>query len=439
MLNPDILVIGANQGALAFAYFAAKQRFKVSVVEALQKDEVCYDWSDDMVKATFERIGIPFPTEVSTKKKYGVTLLSPARDRALKIPLPEKEVDISMRRRPLNEYLHDLAEGAGATFYYGTRASAAIIEDGKVAGVTLADGGEIRAKLVVDCGGCTSVVRGSLPDCLNVPQEVNPDDTFFVRRTYYDRAEGVELPEGNRIYLKHLGERGISWCFLSPDGNADILVGRLGGLDDDTFNRAEADVKKSNPIVGENYVKGGQPLRIPVRRPIARMVADGYALVGDSAYMTIPMIGSGMASSMTAAFILSEIIKNPQGEPFSASNLYRYQLRFMKEVGAGNAVVDLIKNWFLNGSTEDLNYLLSDKIISENMLQLTTGEMNGLPVGDILRAIFNILKKPALFKKLLRLIGSVVKASKICKKMPQNFDDAKLKKWQDKYEAIYRR
>ena len=223
---------------------------------------------------------------------------------------------------------------------------------------------------------------------------------------------------------------------MSPDGNADILVGRLGGLDDETFSRAAADVKNENPIIGKNYVKGGQPLRIPVRHPISRMVADGYALVGDSAYMTIPMIGSGMASSLTAAFILADIIKNPQGEPFSAYNLYRYQIRFMSEVGNSNAIVDLIKNWFLKGETAELNYLLSEKIISENMMQFNTGEMNGLPIKDVLRAVFNILKKPALFIKLLKLIKNVLRQNRICKKFLKQYNDGKVKKWQEKYEVV---
>lgn len=164
------------------------------VIEAAEKERVCYDWSDDMVKATFERIGIPFPTEVSIPKKYGVTLISPDKRRGLKIPLPENEVDISMKRRELNDYLFNLAADAGAEFRYKTRAVKAIVEDNKVTGVVLEDGSEVRAKLVVDCGGCASAVRSSLPDCLNIPQNVGPNDTFFVRRTYYNRADGVELP-----------------------------------------------------------------------------------------------------------------------------------------------------------------------------------------------------------------------------------------------------
>ena len=40
------------------------------------------------------------------------------------------------------------------------------------------------------------------------------------------------------------------------------------------------------------------------------MVADGYAAIGDSAFMTVPVIGSGIANALKAAKILADAISS---------------------------------------------------------------------------------------------------------------------------------
>lgn len=105
-----------------------------------------------------------------------------------------------------------------------------------------------------------------------------------------------------KIYLKHKNENGISWCFLKKDDEtSDVLVGRIGSLSDETYENAIADLKEDNPVIG-NKVSGGDAIfEIPVRRPLSNLVANGYVLLGDSACMTIPIIGSRIGSGLKAA------------------------------------------------------------------------------------------------------------------------------------------
>ena len=47
---------------------------------------------------------------------------------------------------------------------------------------------------------------------------------------------------------------------------------------------------------------------IPVRQPLAVMIADGYAAIGDSAFMAIPINGSGIGCSMRAGKMLADAV-----------------------------------------------------------------------------------------------------------------------------------
>lgn len=440
MSKGKIIVIGANQGGLAFAIFAAKAGFDVQVFESKQKDDVAYDWYDDMMVSTFEDVGLPRPPKVLKKISDTVTFIPPAKKTSLTLRDSGGETDLPIERKPLNEWLAELAAESGVKIFYGVKARRAAVNKGKVLGVFFGNNQKyIPSDLVVDCAGAASCVRSSLPKCMHIPQKVSPSDTFFVRRVFFRKPDDAPYPEQpKRIYLKHLNQRGISWCFLSNDGKAaDVLVGRLNELSDETFNEAIEDLKSENDIIGDTVVKGGEQLIIPVRHAISRMTADGYALLGDSAYMTIPIIGSGMANSITAAKILSDVISEPDGDAFGAANLYRYQRTYMNKVGADNSAVDLLKNWLLNSKDGDVDFLLEKNVINESMIAATSGDMDNIPGNEIVKSAFNGMKNPPLFAKLVELLVNVKRQSTIASSMPEKYDEADFEKWQEKYEKLF--
>ena len=73
------------------------------------------------------------------------------------------------------------------------------------------------------------------------------------------------------------------------------------------------------------------------------MVADGYAAIGDAAFMTVPLIGSGIANSLKAARILAETVMADADGAYTAQTLYPYQKRFFSELGGGLAPIACIK------------------------------------------------------------------------------------------------
>ena len=439
MNSGKIVVIGANQGALAFACFAAREGFDVTLYEAKKEQDVAYDWADDVIAAVFDRTGLPRPEQNRAFDARDTTLIPPGKGKYIHLKAPQSEVAIPVYRRELNKMLASLAKQAGAKINYECAVKSAITDNNRVYGVLLEDGTEVLSGLTVDCGGVNSAVRMSLPDSLHIPQNAKPSEMFFVRRTFFERTPGSERPiDTNKVYLKHLNERGISWCFLShEEDTADVLVGRLDGLSDSTFTRALDDLKSENAIIGERVIKGGQQLLIPVRRPISRMFAEGYALLGDSAYMTIPLIGSGIGNGIEAGRILADVISSPRGKSFGCKNLYRYQKRYMAEIGAEHACVDMLKNWFLNSGDDDVDFLLDEGVVSDKMLQSTSGEMASITLPDILTSVYRGMKRPALMKELAGLIANIARLSKTAKNLPEQYNDGDLLLWQEKYDSAF--
>lgn len=430
-MNKSIIVIGANQCALAFAYLAAKKGFDVTVFEKKKRCDVSYVWTDDFSCKAFLEARLPSAPEKLLKRTRKLCFVAPNKT-LIPVTQPEDTLDYCVLRRPLNEWLEIKAVEAGAKIQYETAVHSALIEENRVCGVVLENGKKERCGLVVDCGGVDSCVRSTISKSLGIQSAVEQKDCFVVRRTLFNRAENSAFPENpKKIYLKHLGEPGISWCVLTQDEKyADVLIGRIGELTEETEKAALTDLKNENPIIGDGFLSGsGGVCKIPVRPTLAQIFAPGYALLGDSACMTIPMIGSGIASGFKSARLLSETIAYGTDEPFSAENLYHYQQSYMKQIGAFHAMVGVVKNALLKTQTETVNKIIDSGIMSAIVLS-SEGEK-----GGVLKAVFSLAKsEPKIFAGILKLCSAAAKAGLVSASMPKSYDEKSFEKWKKAYE-----
>ena len=439
-VNGRVIIVGANQASLTLAEFLGKGGLDVCVYEKEKRENVSYDWHDDMHPSVFDKVGIPMPDSSIYFPKGDWSFVSPDAGSVTRIYQDKEKVDLSIERRKLNDYLYNRARQY-AQFYYETPVSGVITEGDKVTGVKLHDGTKISADLVVDVSGAQSVCRSSLPESLRIQRQTNKGDLFKAYRAFVNRTPGVPAPElhTNKAYLKHLGEAGISWCIWDkPSDTVNVLVGRIDELKKQDLDIAYKALREDNPIIGDDVVRGGIMCTIPVRRPISKMVADGYALLGDSAFMTIPMLGSGMASGIVASKILSEVILQPCGEPFSVENLYRYQVRFMREMGARFSGVEMLKNWLLSAPSDKVAFLFNAGVMSEEDLKVScVGELIRLtPVSMIQKAIKGRKQLPLLIK-LSMLLMRIDKQIKIAENIPDKYDEDKFVDWQKKYSKAF--
>ncbi len=434
-----IIIIGANQGALVAGELLGKQGYDVTLYEKCKKENVGYPWHDNMTPSTFERIGIPLPPKpIAKKKDKDWTFIPPNKKNSFQMKVPEDRRDVKILRIPFNEWLYERTKNY-AEINYETEVSSVICENGKVSGVILANGEKVYSDLVIDCGGANSIVRRNLPDELGIEKELDTKCTFQVRRVFFERDNTAAPPEkSHNLYMRHLGEKGITWCADYPEDNVvDVLVGRIDELTDEAYQRALNDMKTTYPIISGEKVSGDELVVIPLRHAASLMVADGYALLGDSAFMTIPLMGSGMASSMLGAKIISEVLDGK--DDFSKANLYRYQVQYMKEIGGKNSGIDVLKNWMINIDADKLSFLMNKGIVGEKEFS-SAGSGNGVkltPVDIMQKLCAGIFHLPLLFN----LIGATTKMKKqmvIGVSLPEKWNEKDFAVWQEEYEKNFK-
>ncbi|MBR1746826.1 MAG: hypothetical protein IJ735_01280 [Clostridia bacterium] len=429
------IIVGGNQGGLNMARCLAEAGFSVEVFEKKERGDVAYDWTDEMDPKIFEELGLPLPDESGWFHKKDWTFVNPNESIKLFVKGGAQAGDLSMYRRPLNEYFYNLIKDKeNVTVHYGKKVERLVLADDKVVGVTV-DGVRIPSDLVVDCGGAHSEIRESLPESFGIPTRPNPGETFVAYRGFFKPKEGVEEPKyTNKAYLQHIGEKGISWCIYG-EGMVDILIGRIDKLTKEDIDRGLAALKKDNPILSDELIKCGFCSIIPVRYPISKMVADGYVLCGDSAYMTIPLMGSGMFCSLLCGKMLAEVLQ--KDDDCGEKNLWNYQLKFYDRFGA-YCGVDVLKRWLLSAEAKDIDFLFEKGIFDEKIMgNGVGGDPIKLSFGEILKKAWQGKSRIGLLLKIVGMLGDSDKVNAIAKKIPQEYDREKIAAWQKELDGFF--
>ncbi|MDR2090836.1 MAG: NAD(P)/FAD-dependent oxidoreductase [Clostridiales bacterium] len=431
-----IVIIGAGHGGLTAAYGLAHGGHNVTVFEKKPKEKLSYDWHDDADPSVFKDLGIPMPPEGTYFRKREWSVNIPGTNEFMKLNQDPETLDISFRRRPLAHLLADRAESAGAKILFGTPVERLIADGARVSGV-IAGGEKVRADLVIDSSGVMSPFRESLAAGSYV-STCKPDELFYNFRAFFEANEAAERNpvHTNRCYAKYMGKPGISWCIEDPDGSVNVLIGTAGGLKKAELDEILTQLKKDNPIIGEKILCGGIMTVIPVRYPSEKPMTDGYIAVGDAAFMTIPLIGSGIASSMRAGAMLADALNRDNSADIKT--LWRYHVRFMREIGAEHIAIDCVKRWLLGADVAELNAVFGLGVIEEkDFIALMTGGMLKLSLGDMLKKAVAGRKNLPLMLKLGKMLLKSMMSEKTGRKIPAEYDAEKAAAWGKKIRKYF--
>ena len=440
-----VIVAGAGTGGLVAAERLGKLGFEVTVYEkAKSLDQIRYDWHDDVSPSVFKRLGTEIPEGSFPKKNW--TFVSPG-GAVHGMKEEESAADISVDRRTLNRMLVARAEEE-ADIVFGATVQAPLVDDGKVVGV-LVNGEEKRADLVVDSLGVDSVLRDALAGRFGLPVP-DKDEAFVVWRAFVRKNKEAPPAEySNKVYLKHRGEAGISWVIQDHDPElVDVLIGRVGAMSESERLSAFEALRAENPTVTDEVVRGGIVCRIPVRFPAPRMVAPGYAAVGDSAFMTIPMLGSGIASSMTAGMLLAETIgecisrgRKASEDMFGTAALWKYQVKVFREFGAEHCGVDVMKRGVLAMADEDLDWMLgSDLLTNDEICRLAKGRLLRISAGEALRKVRKAgTRRLGTLLSVNNMLQRCLLAFRKGKNIPRNFHEPTVRGWERRLTRVCRK
>lgn len=430
----EFIIAGAGHGGLAAAAKLAAAGHSVTVYEKKKREELGHDWEDRFTFALLrDAAGVEekdLPPDV-WRFRGDCAFVSPAKRKKVIIRYNDENRQRIMWRKPLINMLLDNAEKSGVKFRFGVGILAPITENGRVTGI-LTDAGEVRGDCVIDAAGAFSPVRAGLPEEFGIEKLPRYGDLFYAYRAYFKRDKSFPVPDVPfEVYLYHEGEQGLSWCCTNED-NVDILIGRIYELTEEKV-REQLDIfKKDHPWLGDEILHGGNYGVIPVRRPLTLMVADGYAAVGDSAFMTTPMNGMGIDLSMQAGLLLAETLLADKSGKYSACVLWDYNRRFHALYGGDTAKNEGLKNSLLSIPNVGVDFLFENEVIQSSDLAGAGKNMNfAALLGKFVRG----MRAPKYFFAIINGLIKGSGASKLYKKAPETFDREKIKKWGDSVAA----
>ncbi|MGN0574054.1 MAG: NAD(P)/FAD-dependent oxidoreductase, partial [Acutalibacteraceae bacterium] len=237
------------------------------------------------------------------------------------------------------------------------------------------------------------------------------------------------------------GITGVSWI-ASEDKYTDLLIGRFEDFDMHEVERFSAYLRKTNPRLGTEVVRGGRFVEIPVRQPLAIMVANGYAAIGDSAFMTVPLIGSGIANSLKAARILADTVIADKTCSFSADTLWNYQTGYYKALGSNLAPLACGKLLLLSLSPREVDYIFEKGIITEDMITIGadfTGIGNvKIDPKDFINKAKQVCQDTELLKKIIACGVRMGKVSAACTMMPKKWNKDRVVAWSKVYNFSFK-
>ena len=441
-MENKIIVAGAGHGGIVAAYYLAKNGYDVTVYEKDKEGQLGHDQGDSIHLDGFEKSGIPIP-EAYNVKRTPIAFCLPGSSLEPMVQGDSGEAyNVEIDRHALYEHLLSFAVEAGVKFVYECEIYSPIVIASRVIGIKTSLG-DFYASLVIDACGLYSPIRMNLPDFMGIQKELNKYDIMKAYRAYFNKVEGEDDPEHRykvSLLLDHFC--GISWLVTNED-NIDILIGSFKDVTQEDIDRYIELYKKENPHLGDTLVRGGKVLEIPVRHTLSVMVADGYAAVGDSAFMTLPVKGSGIGFSMRAGKILADCVMDDKDGLYTKETLWNYQKNYYEEIGSTANMLAVVKNAFPMLKYDDVFYAFDKKIISSEDLEMFGNEdgvlkvITSIKLGSLKDKAKNVIGHSDLRKVLLSIMRNAARYMVIDKSFPKKYDNAAIKKWAGIYDNFF--
>ncbi len=436
-----IIVAGAGHGGLVSAYHLALQGENVTVFEKNKRENLGYDWQDSFDYKCFSYADIPIP-DSGMKDRVPMTFV-PSLDPYLSFTQPKQsgKYTLHLFRKDIYNHLISLCEKAGVEFQYETNILSALLFGNRVCGIKT-DKGDYYGDLVIDAAGMYSPVKNSLPDYLEIQKDFAGCEVLHAYRAYYNKNSDFPDPENiYQVLFNEDGDIGLGWC-ITNENSADILIGRFGDFNISMAHKAVDNLRTVFPHIGEEILHGGYIADIPVRQPLAVFVADGYAAIGDSACMTIPVIGSGITNSIMAGKMLADAVLADENKTYSAKVLWEYEKQYYKEIGNSCCSFALFKIMMNEMKPEDIVFLIEEEILSADDISFNVNESSIVDI--IMSGGFSLIGKAKkiknndeLFKKLVSVAGNAAKFQKTKVSFPNDYNIEDIKKWSEKYNNLF--
>jgi len=408
----DIIVAGGGLAGMIVASSAAyysKQSLKILVVDRNASPQlgkktisgwVCGDAvGKNSVDYMTSRIGIKWQNPEIEHPVKGVKAFSPDHETSISF---DGEGYILNRKVLPQKQLND-ALNVGIEIKYNLALRNVLTDNNNVIGV---EGEDLETKspfkktckIVVDCTGVTSVLRTNLPINSHIQKKINRDDLEATGRYIYNFENEVEDntffdPDYCLIHLdQNIAPGGYAWVF--PKGKSKVNVGlgvqqkameehnRKQGQRKDLKTKID-DYVRMNPVIKNPQIADGESddgnswgtWQVSVRRQNDCLVANGYMLVGDSAWMPKPLDAGGIGPAIIAATIAGKVaVQSIQANDYSEESLWQYNLDFVDAYGYKTAGLEVFRRLLQKLSNDQINFGMKHFLSKLDIENITNGE-----------------------------------------------------------------
>ena len=476
----DVLIAGGGMAGLITAAsigYHSKGRARTLVIDRNPEEEpgkkthngwTCGDaTSQRSLDYLAEHIGVRYgPPELEHPVK-GVYVYSP--DRKTKV-LFEGEGWLFNRKLAPRRQVKD-AKKFGTEFMYGATVEKLLYGDGLVTGVSgrKGDGSPFSAtaKMVIDATGSSSILRRFLTIKSNIEKEIDGDDVVGTGRYILDFEPAKEAPEFFTpdyciIHLdQFMAPAGYAWVF--PKGKTKVNIGlgisksglerrnRRFGLNDNLQSLIDKYVADNPAIRNPKQPQGDSDYgntkgnwQVPVRRHNDCMVANGFAVVGDAAWMPRPIDAGGISPSIYGGTILGKVVAEAlEAGDTSETSLWKYNIEYMNTHGYPMASFEVLRRFLQTVTDDQLNYGMKHFLSEEDVAAITERKHPEFNQARFMNPAmwFRVLGRLSLARGLRYTVGksaSLVAINLAFPESPDGFEEWKKRLARELQETVDR-
>ncbi len=457
----DVIVAGAGVAGTLAAAAAAKGGANVLLIDKNSVEEpgkkTNWGWTcgDAVAKSHLDfinkKIGVSFSEPELDHKVDGVYAISPD----LKKKFLFEGEGYSLDRPKFARKLLAIAQKAGAKYVSDHFVDGPILEDNKVVGVygrnTENNAYQVRAKIVIDALGISSMLRRKLPENPYVDREISHDDIETTGRYIADFEVGNDDlayydPKNALIHLNQEMSPG-GYCWIFPRARNKINIG-LGvekkSLDIRNKKMSKTDTLHSlidkyiewNPAVKNMKIydedKNGKGYwSVPVRRQLDSLVYYGYMGAGDSMAMPNPISAGGIGPAMVGGLLAGEVAaKAVQEKDISLGSLWRYNTEYNREYGNKTAGLEVFRVYLQSLNNDQINYGMHHFLTDKEAVDISYGLVPELSLGQTFNKILHGVANINAFKNLIFVVRRMKELNALYAAYPKS--PAEFMPWKEK-------
>lgn len=409
MSRYDLIVAGAGSAGAALAWMSASRGMRVLVLDRRPLERAGATWINDVPGWMFDEAGVPRPRGAERHESATTHFFAGEAkpgDAPLRKVRPKEFLGVDMRL--LVERLQTAASDAGAVLVGGEAVRA--VEPGTDEVHVVSSEQIYTTRYFVDASGLAGV------DALG-PHHATPRDTCVASQevrhvrdleaacAYFD-----ERGAHDGDVLLYAGVAG-GYSILNVRRHGDrifLLSGTIPADGHPSGRHVVDDFVRRHDFIGERDFGGARAIPLVYPRPI---VSRGrVAALGDAAGQVFSAHGSGVGTGLVAARMLDDAL--------AAGDLRHYQRAFQRRFGLQLATQDLFRRFTQELSLDDTSVMIGEGVLSEAFLARVLAQRAPIPDLGLLRGARILARRPALARRLGRVVGQVAGVATLYARMP---------------------